>query len=64
MLFRSDLSYAPKTQEVYEQTYAEVTRAGATKPEIDAALSKARSASMPPQYMEMLEKAAPKLPAP
>lgn len=59
-----DLTYIPKTQEVYEETYKAVTRSGATKPEIDAALSKARSASMPPQYLDILTKAAPATPAP
>jgi hypothetical protein len=59
-----DLTYIPKTQEVYEETYKAVTKTGATKQEIDAALSKARSTSMPPQYFEILAKAAPAAPAP
>jgi hypothetical protein len=59
-----DLTYLPKTQEVYEETYLAVTKAGATKQEIDTALGKARSVSMPPQYLEMLTKAAPATPAP
>lgn len=59
-----DLTNLPKTQEVYEETYTAVTKPGATKPEIDTALSKARGTSMPPQYLQLLEKAAPVPPAP
>jgi hypothetical protein len=59
-----DLTYIPKTQEVYEEAYKAVTKSGATKIEIDAALSKARSASMPQQYLDLLIKAAPAAPAP
>ena len=59
-----DLTYIPKTQEVYEETYKAVTKSGATKQEIDTALSKARSASMPQQYVDLLTKAAPATPAP
>ncbi len=59
-----DLSNAPKTQEIYEETYATLVRAGVTKQEVDAALSKAKGASIPPQYLEILTKAAPAAPAP
>ena len=59
-----DLTYVPKTQQVYEDTYKAVTKSGATKQEIDAALSKARSSSMPQQYLDLLIKAAPATPAP
>lgn len=59
-----DLTYIPKTQEVYEETYKAVTKSGATKQEIDAALSKARGVSMPQQYIDILTKAAPATPTP
>ena len=59
-----DLTYIPKTQEVYEETYTAVTKAGATKQDIDTALGKARSVSMPAQYLELLTKAAPTPPTP
>jgi len=59
-----NLENAPKTEEIYEETYATLTREGATKPEIDAALSKAKGSSMPAPYLELLMKAAPAAPAP
>lgn len=59
-----DLTNTPKTQEAYEETYLAITKPGATKPEIDAAMSKARSVSMPAQYLELLTKALPATPAP
>jgi len=54
-----DLTYLPKTEEVYEEAYQAVTKTGATKQEIDAALSKARGVSLPQPYIDQLTKAAP-----
>ena len=59
-----DVSNLPKTEENYEAAYATITRGNATKQEIDAAISKVRSSSMPEAYMELLTKAAPATPAP
>ncbi len=59
-----DLTHAPKSQEIYEETYSTLVRPGVTKPEVDAALSKAKGASLPPQYIEILTKVAPEAPAP
>jgi len=52
------------TETAYEEAYAAVTKEGATPQEIQAALSKARSANLPAPYAEILTKAAPAAPAP
>ncbi|WP_193214094.1 PTPDL family protein [Luteolibacter marinus] len=54
----------PKTEEAYETAYAEITKPEVTKQEVDTALSKARSASMPQAYLDLLAKAAPEFPTP
>jgi hypothetical protein len=59
-----DLTYASKAEEAYDEAYAAVTKPGATKQDVDTALSKARSANIPPAYIEILTKAAPAAPAP
>ena len=63
-LDNANLSYLPKTEQAYEDAYAEVTREGVTKQEFDTALSKARSASVPQAYLDLLTAAGPDFPAP
>jgi hypothetical protein len=53
-----------KTEQAYQDAYAIVTKSEATPQEIQAALSKAKSASLPATYVEILTKAAPATPAP
>ena len=57
-----DVSNLPKTEEAYEAAYQTVTREGATKQEIDAAMSKVRGSTIPPAYLEILTKATPAAP--
>jgi hypothetical protein len=52
------------TEQAYEEAYAVVTKAEATPQEIQAALSKAKSANLPAAYVEILTKAVPATPAP
>lgn len=59
-----DTAHLPKTEAAYEEAYAAVIKSGATKQEIDAALSKARSAGLPQEYLDQLTKLAPATPAP
>lgn len=57
-----DLANLPKTEENYEEAYKAVTTPGATKQQVDSALSKVRGSTMPAAYMEILTKAAPASP--
>lgn len=59
-----DLATLRNSEQAYEEAYAAVTKAEATPQEIQAALSKARSANLPPAYIELLTKATPATPAP
>jgi hypothetical protein len=59
-----DVANLPKTEEAYEEAYRTATRPGATKQEIDAALSKVRGSTMPEAYMAILTKAVPATPNP
>jgi hypothetical protein len=52
------------TEQAYEEAYATITRAEATPQEVQAAISKAKSANLPAAYVEILTKAAPATPAP
>jgi hypothetical protein len=52
------------TEQAYEEAYAAVTKAEATPQEVQAAISKAKSANLPTAYVEILTKAAPATPAP
>jgi hypothetical protein len=47
------------TEQAYEEAYAAVTKAESTPQEIQAALSKAKSANLPAAYLAILEKAVP-----
>jgi hypothetical protein len=58
-----DLANLRNTEQAYEEAYAAITREGATKQEVDAALSKARSANLPQAYLDLLAKALPVTPA-
>jgi hypothetical protein len=58
-----DTTNLPKTEEAYEEAYKAVTTPGATKQQIDSALSKVRGSTMPAAYLEILTKAAPAAPA-
>ncbi len=49
-----DTSNLPKTEEAYEEAYRAVTTPGATKQQIDAAMSKVRGSAMPAAYIEIL----------
>lgn len=60
----TNASQLPKTEEAYETAWAAVTKPGATPQQITAALSAARSASLPQAYLDLLTKAAPATPAP
>ncbi len=59
-----DPNTLPKTEEAYEEAYAAITKTGAKKQEIDAALSKVRGASMSQKYIDELTEAVPAAPAP
>ena len=59
-----DTTYLPKSEEGYEEAYTAITKPGATKQEIDQAISKARSAQIPQEYLDKLTQAAPATPAP
>jgi hypothetical protein len=52
------------TEQAYEEAYAAITRAEATPQEVQAAISKAKSANLPAAYVEILTKAVPATPAP
>jgi hypothetical protein len=52
------------TEQAYEEAYAIVTKPESTPQEVQAALSKAKSANLPAAYVEILTKAAPATPAP
>ena len=52
------------TEQAYEEAYAAITRPEATPQEVQAAISKAKSASLPAAYVEILTKAAPAPAAP
>ncbi|WP_035616426.1 PTPDL family protein [Haloferula sp. BvORR071] len=58
-----DTSTMPKTEEAYEDAYQAITKEGATKQEVDAAISKVRGVSMPEAYLQILTKATPAAPA-
>lgn len=59
-----DTASLRNTEQAYEEAYATVTKPEATPQEIQAALSKAKSANLPAAYVELLTKAAPATPAP
>ncbi|MCW1887740.1 hypothetical protein OKA04_23585 [Luteolibacter flavescens] len=58
-----DTAQLPKSEQAYETAWAAVTKSGATAQEVSAALSAARSASLPQPYIDLLTKAAPAAPA-
>ena len=59
-----DLTNLRNTEQAYQEAYGTLTKEGATPQEIQASLSKARSANLPAAYVEILTKAAPATPAP
>lgn len=59
-----DTSTLQNTEAAYEEAYAAITKSGAKKQEIDAAISKARGFNMPQKYLDELVKLAPATPAP
>lgn len=52
------------TEQAYEEAYAIVTKTEATPQEVQAALSKAKSANLPAAYVEILTKSVAATPAP